>query len=188
MKHLFFFVKRWNCNLKQVAMTFAGSTGGLFLEMTSALFLFILLNPEWLSKSFPLGLSKVSYHNKLFFWINKHWQHKGWEIHLPLPTESLCITFSFTYIFCSPPNQQTLVRLRIRSVPAVIIPKLFKSHEQKCHAIEVRTLVLTHSSAAPWPKHLQLCHSTARPLTWRKAISILAFINTYTCQKSTPYC
>lgn len=53
-------------------MLSASSTGRLFLEMTAAPFLFILLNSECLSKSFPLGLSKVSYHNKLLFWINKH--------------------------------------------------------------------------------------------------------------------
>lgn len=71
MQTLFSFQKGQNCNLKQVAMLSASSTDRLFLEMTTAPFLFILLNSECLSKSFPLGLSKVSNHNKLLFWINK---------------------------------------------------------------------------------------------------------------------
>lgn len=39
---------------------------------TIAPFLFILLNSECLSKSFPLGPSKMSCHNRLLFCINKH--------------------------------------------------------------------------------------------------------------------
>lgn len=53
-------------------MLYASTISRLFLKMTISPFLFMLLNSECLSKSFPLGLSKVSYHNKLLFRINKH--------------------------------------------------------------------------------------------------------------------
>lgn len=53
-------------------MLYASTTNWMFLKMTTSPFLFMLLNSECLSKSFPLGLSKVSFHNKLLFWINKH--------------------------------------------------------------------------------------------------------------------
>jgi len=51
MQTLFPLEEEQNCNLKQVAMVSA-SSAGRFLEMTTAPFLFILLNSECLSKSF----------------------------------------------------------------------------------------------------------------------------------------